>query len=284
MEQIYKKAYAKINLFLEVLFRRDDGFHEIRTVMQAISLFDEIFVSAATKDKIEVHGAGSDVPIDENNIVIKALKKFRERTWILTPVSVRLIKNIPSQAGLGGGSSDCASMLDALNDLFGKPLAVEHLASIGAELGSDVPFFFYLPSAVCTGRGEVVKPIVPIKIDKFMYVVKGEHQVSTKDAYANMGKVLTKEKKNSSFGYFRNSVFGRDTDFATFVHNDFELVVYDLYKDLAGFRKKLEMCGATKVWLTGSGSAHVVVSEADIEEELRSVGKNVFVKKIDLKQ
>lgn len=164
-------APAKVNLFFEILFKRDDGFHEIQTVATPIGLCDELeFWSRSAKNdaKIEktsiiecVDAAGApvpDVPLDDRNLIIRAAKAFDEALGEPTPVAIRVVKRIPSQAGLGGGSSDAAATLAALNELRGRPFSNERLREIGGRLGSDVPLFLLDGASVGRSRGEIVEP------------------------------------------------------------------------------------------------------------------------------
>ncbi|MBP3556902.1 MAG: 4-(cytidine 5'-diphospho)-2-C-methyl-D-erythritol kinase [Thermoguttaceae bacterium] len=164
-------APAKVNLFFEILFKRDDGFHEIQTVATPIGLCDELefwLRDAKTGAKIEktsivecVDAAGKPVPgvpLDDRNLIIRAAQAFDEAFGEPTPVSIRVVKRIPSQAGLGGGSSDAAATLAALNELRGRPFSNERLREIGGRLGSDVPLFLLDGASVGRSRGEIVEP------------------------------------------------------------------------------------------------------------------------------
>ena len=155
-------APAKINLFLELDSKRPDGFHELETVMACVNLYDRL--SFAVRDDHEIHlsvGEGSlgELPPVNDNLVTKALRLLQQRYSVTQGMNVCLTKRIPSQAGLGGASSDTATALAAANKLWGICLPLDELAKIGAELGSDVPFFIYGGTARCTGRGEKVNSI-----------------------------------------------------------------------------------------------------------------------------
>ena len=164
-------APAKVNLFFEILFKRDDGFHEIQTVATPIELCDELefrLQGEKTGAEIEktsiiecVDEAGNPVPgvpLDDRNLIIRAAQAFDEAFGEPTPVSIRVVKRIPSQAGLGGGSSDAAATLAALNELRGRPFSNELLREIGGRLGSDVPLFLLDGASVGRSRGEIVEP------------------------------------------------------------------------------------------------------------------------------
>ncbi len=146
------KTPAKINLLLHVKGKREDGYHEIVTVMQAIDLYDELLIEKA--DNLELICTSPDIPSDENNLVYKAAVKLREFTGINEGARISLKKNIPVAAGLGGGSSDAAAALSGLNRLWGLGLTVETLCGLGREIGSDIPFFLGGPTAAGYGRGD----------------------------------------------------------------------------------------------------------------------------------
>lgn len=150
-------APAKINLSLEVRGKRADGFHEIETVMVPVSLADTLVIERAGVG-IAFTCSDATLPCDDTNLVVRAAKIFFERAKIPAAVSIHLEKKIPHGAGLGGGSSDAAATLHALDELFDTRLGTPALSALAAELGSDIPFFIYHSAAVCRGRGEVVEP------------------------------------------------------------------------------------------------------------------------------
>ena len=153
--QISEKAYAKINLFLDVVGKRADGFHEIKSVMQSVSLFDEVDVSVERADYscITIKVENSDIPADERNLAYLAAEAFLDKTGISAAVDITLRKYIPDRAGLGGGSSDAAAVLRALNMAFGDPLSKNELIALAEALGSDVPFCLVGGTRLCEGKG-----------------------------------------------------------------------------------------------------------------------------------
>src|SRR5437588_4299904 len=153
-------APAKVNLSFQIKERRADGFHEIETLMAPISLADGLTIErAGDDDQIEFFCDDPSLPVGDDNLIVRAAKFFRERTAIRTGVTIALEKKIPHGAGLGGDSSDAASTLLGLNELFGTRLPDDELLKLAAQLGSDVPFFLVRSAAVCRGRGELVTPI-----------------------------------------------------------------------------------------------------------------------------
>jgi 4-diphosphocytidyl-2-C-methyl-D-erythritol kinase len=152
-------APAKINFSLKILRRRNDGFHEIETIIAPISLCDEIKIERKESGQgIEFHCDDPSVPLGEDNLVVRAAKGFFAATNLNPAVSIELKKKIPHGAGLGGGSSDAATTLLALNQLFETNLTREELAKLGSTIGSDIPFFIFESAALCRGRGELVAP------------------------------------------------------------------------------------------------------------------------------
>ena len=149
------KSPAKVNLSFKVLKKRLDGYHEIETLMQVVSLCDDLHFSLSENSSITC--TDPTIPTDGRNLIAKARDLFFEKTQICECVAIHLEKRIPHSAGLGGGSSNAATTLFSLNDLFGKPLAEKELIELGTKIGSDVPFFFSSGTALCKGRGEIIE-------------------------------------------------------------------------------------------------------------------------------
>lgn len=187
-------APAKLNLFLEVLGRRDDGFHEIETLMVPISLFDRLSLSAREDQQIGFRCQGlvgygrshgmCDLPTDDGNLVVKALQALRARSNTTKGISAELAKSIPVAAGLGGGSSDAAAALIGANYLWNLGWSTTQLAEVAAEIGSDVPYFLYGSAGVCRGRGEVVQPVSE-RLRLYLVVVRPPAGLSTPAVYGH---------------------------------------------------------------------------------------------------
>lgn len=173
-------ARAKVNLSLRVMGRRDDGFHELRTRMAPISLADELWFYEADVYSLECDMDG--VPVDETNLVTMAVRLFERETGVACRWRVRLIKRVPHGAGLGGGSGDAAAAMRGLNTLVGAGLSEVRMAELLGEIGSDVPFFVYDSVCDCSGRGELVEPVV-WGHEVTMLLLKPSFGVSTPDAY-----------------------------------------------------------------------------------------------------
>ena len=235
---------AKVNLFLRVLDRRRDGFHELASLFQAIDLGDQLSVALADQDDFACSDAS--LPMDASNLVVKALTVFRRETGVSSKFSVRLEKRIPKEAGLGGGSSNAATMLFALNELCGSPARLEHLQQWGAELGSDVPFFFSEGTAFCRGRGELVRSLPPLE-DRALWLVKPPSGVSTKQVFAHFDprSVAAVDPDAALSGFYT----GRPHYF-----NDLETAAFRVCPALADLKAQLLESGFESVTLTGSGT------------------------------
>lgn len=158
-DQLFAWAPAKVNLYLEVLAKRDDGYHEIATAMIGVTLYDSLVFREEPAGRISLDCSDPSLSSGEDNLVVKAARLLQQQTGCSRGATIRLIKRIPAAAGLGGGSADAATTLAALNRLWQLGLTVADLAELAARLGSDLNFFFALPAAWCTGRGEQVAPL-----------------------------------------------------------------------------------------------------------------------------
>jgi 4-diphosphocytidyl-2-C-methyl-D-erythritol kinase len=238
-------APAKINLSLRVLGRRSDGFHEIETLLAPISLCDEIKIEQRPgKQKIVLSCDDPSVPNGEDNIVVRAANIFLDETEITSGVSIELKKKIPHGAGLGGGSSDAASTLLALNELFETNLSREALAKMAEKIGSDVPFFIFQSAAVCKGRGELVSP-TRLRQQLSVLLLKPEFGVPTQWAYSQWRG--SREIPDVSY---TSQAFDRQA----FV-NDLERPVFEKFVFLAEIKMwLLEQPEVGAALMSGSGS------------------------------
>ena len=189
------KAPAKINLGLEVGSVREDGYHSVETFMQTIRIFDSVIVEPS--EKFIFTSDNYDFPLNEENLCTKAYRMLSELLGIDDPVHINLTKRIPVGAGLGGGSSDAATVLIALNDIWKSGLQTSELSAVGAKIGSDVPFFIEAVggSAFCSGRGEIIEPHPPLFSGHVIVIFNGE-KISTKQAYKNIDENLTNCQKS----------------------------------------------------------------------------------------
>ncbi len=239
---------AKVNLFFKVLSKREDGYHNIFSLNQTISLVDHLFIKRARKDNFFCFN-NKDLIFDENNFIIKALKVFRKKTNILDPIEIFLKKNIPMKAGLGGGSSNAATTLFALNELFKKPLKLFELIELSKKIGADSAFFFSKGTAFCENIGDIFEDIDPIDLN--FYIAQPCFGISTKDVFESIDGGLLKNVSRKNAKKLKE-IFLKKKDFEFF--NDLELPAFKLNKKLKEIKTMLEKMGFEKVVMTGSGS------------------------------
>jgi 4-diphosphocytidyl-2-C-methyl-D-erythritol kinase len=232
------RALAKINLDLRVLSRRADGYHELRTIFQTISLADRLEIAFTPGRKSSIELADDSIP---DNLVRRAGR-----------VEMRLTKRIPMGAGLGGGSSDAAAVLLALPVLAGGEVGLAELCRIGRELGSDVPFFLLGGTAVGIGRGTELFPLPDAAPREGVLAAPGIH-VSTAEAYRLLSPSLTTELQENKMVSFQTRAW--EWGCRQPASNDFEPVVFRRHARLARLKKRLERAGAVSAMMTGSGSA-----------------------------
>jgi 4-diphosphocytidyl-2-C-methyl-D-erythritol kinase len=244
------RAYAKINLDLRVLGPRPDGYHELRTIFQTISLADTIQIAftPSRKTRIELH----DILGIPKNLAMLAARLAMDAMRLTGRVEMRLEKRIPMGAGLGGGSSDAAAVLLALPALAGRVLSIPTLCELGQQLGSDVPFFLLGGAAVGIGRGAEVFPLPDLPRRHGLLVAPGIH-IDTAEAYRALSPRLTSELQQNKIFSFLSHTWGlSDCDPAV---NDFEAVVFEQHRRLAAVKRRLSRAGASVAMMTGSGSA-----------------------------
>ena len=237
---------AKVNLILKVLRRREDGYHDIASLMQKVSLADEMEF-APLRDGIELACPGSDLPTDEGNLVVRAARALFAEAGFAGGARITLRKRIPTAAGLGGGSSNAATTLTALNDLFQLGFDRERLMRIGARLGADVPFFIYGSTAWAFGIGDLLEPAV-IPPGMWLVLVNPGFEVPTKWVYQSLNLPLTKTPLKYSI-----PTFSGVRDLAASLANDLEKVTvarYPVLEELKGF---LLRQGAIGSLMSGSG-------------------------------
>ena len=256
------EAPAKVNLFLEVLRRRLDGYHDIESVVQAVSLVDRLTVSLVRGHEVRLECDRADLETDRN-LAVLAAKAFSTAIGRELGVRIRLRKTIPVQAGLGGGSSDAAAVLLALNELTDRPLGIDGLREIAAGIGSDVAFFLYGGTAKVTGRGEIVAPLDTK--GEFLYLIWFPgFGVSTVQVYKNLSLKLTYKPRSDKV--LCDSL--REGDLmaaAPCFFNRLEETALALDGRLVEARAQMESCvGSVPVMLSGSGSSlFSVFADAD---------------------
>jgi 4-diphosphocytidyl-2-C-methyl-D-erythritol kinase len=243
-------APAKINLFLEVTGRRPDGYHTLASVMQTVSLYDEITI-VPHPSRLSLKCNRPDLPVDERNLALKAALRLKEALGVEAGATITLKKNIPLGAGLGGGSSDAAAVLKGLLKLWKKRIPREKLVKIAAGLGADVPFFLQGGAAVARGIGEKLEPIKGVPRAWFILVYPG-FPVSTAWVYQNLCFPLTRKQKITTMKHLLQLNSPPDS-WGRRMFNRLEDVVLPKYSDIRRIKETLEGLGCPSL-MSGSGS------------------------------
>ncbi len=262
---VTKRSPAKVNLHLRVLGRRENGYHDIVTLMQRISLYDEMDFFSREKG-IVIKCPGTSLPENEGNIVYKAAKSLFLHASCPSGIEIVIRKKIPIAAGLGGGSSNAATTLVTLNDLMGFNYSKDELMKIGAKLGADVPFFVFNKTAWASGIGDQLQAVENIP-QMWFVLVNPRFDISTKMVYENLNLRLTNKVKKFSIPRF-NTI----DDVVNKLHNDLEKVTLNLHPILKELKELLIACGALGSLMSGSGPT-VFGIFADKKDALRAEEK-----------
>jgi 4-diphosphocytidyl-2-C-methyl-D-erythritol kinase len=248
------EAPAKTNLWLRVLGKREDGFHEIETRMVSLSLVDRLKLKWREDDQLVLRCSDESLPTGEENLVIKAVGALEAHTGKVFAISIDLRKHIPSGAGLGGGSSDAAAVLRALNDMASLYLSEDELAKVGAEIGSDVPFFLYERPCDCRGRGEIVEPLSNEMESLPILLIKPGFGIAAAWAYQRFAE----SAEYDGFVYE-----GQKRDWGI-MENHLERPVYEKYPVLGEMKSwLLDQEEVDAALLSGSGSTMLAILKKD---------------------
>ncbi|NIQ76492.1 MAG: 4-(cytidine 5'-diphospho)-2-C-methyl-D-erythritol kinase [Gammaproteobacteria bacterium] len=253
-------APAKVNLCLHVLGKRDDGYHDLAMIMQRVSLYDRLNVTLTPGMGVSVDCPGVDLAGDGVNIVEKAASLFFESLGLDQGVSIKIEKHIPAAAGLGGGSSDAAAVLEALHDLLDLNLSRAELISIGARVGADVPFFLYKKTAWVTGVGDRLQPWPGMPPVTLVLVNPGV-SVSTRKIFQNLG--LTHQRPIARIPRFPVGTSG----LVRLLHNDLEVVTCHHHPVITTIKERLIASGAMGALMSGSGATVFGVCADQLQAE-----------------
>ena len=251
MDEIKLKALAKINLGLDVVRRREDGYHEVRMVMQTIHLYDQLLIQKSETPGIQIHSNLSFLPVNENNLVYKAGKLLMDEFDIHTGVSVELNKRIPVAAGMAGGSTDAAAMLYGMNQLFGLKLKRKDLMERGVQIGADVPYCIMRGTALAEGIGEKLSSLPPM-VKCPVLIAKPAVSVSTKFVYQNLK--LNEQTPHPDIDALITDIRNSDLDnICADMGNVLETVTISNYPVIAQIKEQLLKSGAKASMMSGSG-------------------------------
>lgn len=254
MTTLTEQAYAKLNLTLDILGKRDDGYHEVESVMQQITLYDDVEIDVETGEDWKLECDWEDVPQDSSNLAWKAAGVFYKAIGKDPQgISIRITKRIPMGAGLGGGSADAAAVLRALNRHEGEPYTIWDLARLSAKVGSDVPFCVLGGTCFATGRGETLQQLIPMP-QCFYCIAKPDFAVSTPELYQAFDQAETVWHPNTK-GMLKSLDQHDLMHVSGHVGNAMEALVARDHPEIETIKQTMKDCGALGTAMTGSGSA-----------------------------
>jgi 4-diphosphocytidyl-2-C-methyl-D-erythritol kinase len=252
MDRIILHAYAKINIGLNIISKREDGYHNIETVFQQIDLFDQIIVKRIPELSVNIRCSDRRIPTNHNNLCYKAVKLIQELTGIKEGVEIEIHKRIPIGAGLGGGSSDAAATLEGLRQLWQVQITSEELRGLALRLGADVPFFLRGGTVLASGIGEKLRSLV-LPFNYYCLLIYPNIEISSTWVYKNFNFVLTKTKKSIKLSQiFSQQIYQRNL--RSVISNDLEEVVFQKHPILNQIKQLLYRYGAFFAGMSGSGS------------------------------
>ena len=264
MTTLYEGAFAKLNLTLDVLGKREDGYHDLQSVMQTISVRDDIEIDIGTGKPWCLKCDQEGIPCDERNLAWKAARVYLDAVKKDPDgIEIRITKRIPSEAGMGGGSADAAAVLRALNRHYGEPLSIGALAELGAQVGSDVPFCVICGTAMVESRGERLRKL-PDMPDCIFVICKPDFSVSTPELYRKLDETTIGKRPDNRA--MESALLAGDLEkVCQNVFNVFDPVVTAEHNELNYIKSLLHQYGAAAYQMTGSGSAvFAIVSEFEI--------------------
>ena len=262
MTTLYEPAFAKINLTLDVLEKRPDGYHDIKSIMQTVSLRDDIEIDIQTGEPWRLLCDNSDIPNNEKNLAWKAAKVFFD-TIGKDPdgIEIRITKRIPTEAGLGGGSADAAAVLRALNRHYDYPLSIFALAELGAQVGSDVPFCVVCGTAMAEGRGERLRKLPDLPEDCCIVICKPDFSSSTPELYRKIDDRTIARRPDQQA--MESALLAGDLGkIADNLCNVFDPIVTEEHLEINYIKSIFNSYGAVGYQMTGSGSAVYAIVES----------------------
>lgn len=247
---IYEQAPAKINLTLDTLYRREDGFHEVEMIMTSVDLIDRLSFEPLAQDKIELHCDSAYIPSDRRNLVYQAAELLKQTFNIKQGVKINLQKKIPVAAGLAGGSADCAAAFRGLNRLWQLNLTLDQLAELASQLGSDIPYCIYNKTALCQGRGEKLKFLSALP-NAWCILAKPNISVSTAEIY---GALNCQQASHPNTSQALTAIANKDYKLlCQSLGNSLESVTLTKYPQVTQLKQIMTKAGADAILMSGSG-------------------------------
>ena len=267
------KSYAKINLYLNVGAKRPDGYHDVESIMQQVTLFDYVTVlrdTDTTTRGVKITCTDRLVPSDDRNIAAKCAMAFLDKYNIDSEVSVSIDKRIPVAAGLAGGSTDGAAVLAIMNTIFDVNAPMNELCAIAAKLGADIPFCLIGGTCTASGIGEVLTPVKTPELPYHILICNAGHGVSTPQAYAKLDETPVTEPVPSMDGVLASLLNG---EMPETLYNSFERVILPMHAEAAQIKYDMASLGADRVLMSGSGPS---VFGLFLDAEARDRAKAAF--------
>jgi len=277
----FVRSYAKINLTLDVLGKRGDGYHELATIMQMVDLYDTLCLTLLNEDRVQIVSTQPELN-SENNLAVRAAQAIRKHFSLRQGVSIELDKHIPMAAGLGGGSSNAAAVLLALRQWWRLPISSEDMLALATSLGSDVPFFLTQGLSLCKGRGELMTPLPaywPASM-RWLLLVKPAISVSTADVFRHLPKSDYTDGVHTQAVY--TVLLAKGEPLREDVHNGLERGVLERYPEVAQAREAMLSAGAPFARLSGSGPTLFapfaeLASASQARQRLQKQGYEVYL-------
>ena len=281
MKKIEIYSYSKINLTLNILGKRQDGYHNIETIMQSINLADRIFIKEE-KEGIKIKCNHSQVPIDAQSLAYRSAEKILSRYRITKGVKIEIDKKIPLASGMAGGSANSASILVGINKLFALNLSNKDLRGMGEELGMDVPFCIQNGTALAYHRGEKVTPLSPVNPPLWIVIINPGFEIPTKWAYNNLDLSLIKREKNNTKAMLEALKKGEARGIAKNLFNSFEELIIKKYPEIGKIKDRLIEEGTLGALMSGSGSTVFGIAQNKekafkIYKKLKSQYKSIWI-------
>ncbi|MEN3190364.1 MAG: 4-(cytidine 5'-diphospho)-2-C-methyl-D-erythritol kinase [Atribacterota bacterium] len=252
MNAIVINSYSKINLILNILNRREDGYHEIETIMQSVNLADKITITEK-EDRIEIECNNPQVPVNNKSLAYRSAEKILKKYKIERGVKIKIDKNIPIAGGMAGGSANSAAILTGINKIFNLNLSNEDLREMGEELGMDVPFCLRNGTALALHRGEKILHLPPITPPLWIIVINPGFEISTQWAYNNINLRKTKNGRNNMEAMLVALKRGIPGEIAKNLFNSFEELIIKKYPEVGRIKDRLLNAGALGALMSGSG-------------------------------
>jgi 4-diphosphocytidyl-2-C-methyl-D-erythritol kinase len=260
-------SYAKVNLHLQVVGRRADGYHELRTIFQTVDLADSVSVELTGREGVEIETVGADLPAGPGNLAWAAADRFLARWAPGQGVTIRLEKRIPMGGGLGGGSSNAATVLRSLQSLLGEPAPPGELWELARDLGADVPYFLLGGTAIGFGRGDELVPLPDLPPRQLVLVLPPLH-ISTREVFADIGELTVTALDPRIASLVQRQAI--DWGVVEHVSNDLEGPVFRRWPELARLHHELLASGAVAARLSGSGTALWAVWDGQVDAGLQA--------------